>query len=181
MEPVTIRTKRLTLELCSVAHLESVWTAIEASRPELRQWMPWGDVTESDERAFLERAESAWRKDEGFLFLMFSDDAVAGGLSVNLDRQFSAGTIGYWIRSDLAGQGLVTEAATALVDWSFETLTLHRLELRAGIGNHGSIRVAEKLGFTRVGTLRQASRGVSGWHDCYVYDLLRDEWSRPHV
>ncbi len=181
MDPVTLRTNRLELTACSPKHLDSMWVGIEASLPELRLWMAWARGEKDDTKRFLERARDAWRKDDAFPFTIFLGGDAVGTVGLNrFDPLLSMGEVGYWLRSDLAGQGLMTEAVVLLVDWAFDQLKLHRLELHAATENHASIRVAEKVGFMKAGLLRDGSRSVDEWHDCFVYDLLEsDDRLRP--
>ncbi|MYY84852.1 GNAT family N-acetyltransferase [Streptomyces sp. SID335] len=66
------------------------------------------------------------------------------------------------------------EAARALCDWSWATLDVHRIEWWAMVGNTGSRAVAEKLGLTVEGTLRNRSIANGGKpHDWWVGGLLR--------
>jgi RimJ/RimL family protein N-acetyltransferase len=83
--------------------------------------------------------------------------------------------LGYWIRSDLAGRGLTTEAASAIVAFGFDVVGLHRIELHAAPGNAGSIRVAEKLGFQFEGLARHAGFAESRWQDMNIYGLLETD------
>ncbi len=46
------------------------------------------------------------------------------------------------------------------------------------MGNRGSERVAEKLGFSNEGTLREEVKVGSSWLDHTVWGLLEDEWRR---
>lgn len=158
-----------------------MWAAIEVSLPELKVWMAWARGEKDDTKGFLERASDAWQKDEAFPFTIFLGHEAIGSMGLNrVDRLQGMGEVGYWLRSDLAGQGLMTEAVVSLVDWAFEELKLHRLELHAAIENHASIRVAEKVGFKKAGLLRDGSRGLDQWYDCYVYELLEhDDRLRP--
>jgi RimJ/RimL family protein N-acetyltransferase len=80
--------------------------------------------------------------------------------------------LGYWLATTFTGRGLTTEAASAVVALGFEELSLHRIQLHAGTKNGASQRVAEKLGFKKMGMVREACRGADGFYDCYVYDLL---------
>ncbi|WP_307790184.1 GNAT family N-acetyltransferase [Streptomyces actuosus] len=75
---------------------------------------------------------------------------------------------------DQRGRGYSVEAARALRDWGWATLDVHRIEWWAMAGNTGSRAVAEKLGFTVLGTLR--NRGIANDgkpHDWWVGGLLR--------
>ncbi len=62
----------------------------------------------------------------------------------------------YW------GQGYVREVGAAIVTYAFETLGLHRLEIRTSPRNVRALRVAEALGFEREGLLRQNVRRPDG-------------------
>ena len=162
---------------------EDIWKAVEASLPELRPWMAWAPTADlASTRSFADGEARAWGS-SSWTFTILVDEDVAGG--VGLDRHdplLATAQIGYWIRSDLSGRGLMTEAAALVVDFAFRELKLHRLELHAAPANVGSIRVAEKLGFSRGGVLRDGSRGEAGFHDVLVFDLLEsDDRPKPPV
>ncbi|MDP9225362.1 MAG: GNAT family N-acetyltransferase [Actinomycetota bacterium] len=180
MERSTITTPRLRLAPSAVEHADSLWSAVEASLPELRRWMPWAsDDTYERNRDFLTMCENGWAKNEAWTFTIFEADRAAGTLGLaSFDVVLNSAELGYWLRSDLTGRGYMTEAAAALVEFGFGGLKLHRIELRAGVENYDSNRVAEKVGFQRGGVLRDGSRGEGGWYDCYAYDLLETD-ARP--
>jgi ribosomal-protein-serine acetyltransferase len=85
------------------------------------------------------------------------------------------GEVGYWLRTDRTGRGYATEAGAALIGWAFEELGAARLELRAGVENRASQRVAERLGFRREGRLRRGCPHPDGGYDCYLYGLLPED------
>lgn len=60
----------------------------------------------------------------------------------------------------------------------FEELGLHRIVIRAGVGNARSRAIPERLGFTRAGIAREAARGSGGFYDPVVSSLLEHGW-RP--
>ena len=152
---------------------------VEASLPELRPWMAWAPTADLKSTRSFARAEARAWGSSSWTFTILVDDAVAGGVGLNRhDPLLSSAQLGYWVRSDLAGRGLTTEAAGLAVDFAFRELNLHRLELHAAPGNLGSVRVAEKLGFSRGGLLRDGSRGEDGYHDVLVFDLLESD-DRP--
>jgi RimJ/RimL family protein N-acetyltransferase len=64
--------------------------------------------------------------------------------------------VGWWLRSDLWGQGLATEAARAAVAYCFEVVGFERLISAILPANERSIRVAEKVGFTLEGEFHHA-------------------------
>jgi len=66
----------------------------------------------------------------------------------------------------LWGQGIAYEAAETLMQHAQEYLAIRRFTLGCLTVNHGMIRLAEKLGFTREGTLNQAL-----WHEGEFRDV----------
>jgi ribosomal-protein-serine acetyltransferase len=154
-----------------------VWEAAQSSMVELRPWMAWAATPTLEEtERFASKAEDQWASGAAFHFSILENGSVIGGTSIEVRAPVERiGELGYWIRSDRCGRGFATEAAASLVDFAFEIIGLHRLELRAGVGNRASQRVAEKVGFQREGTLREASRGAESTYHSYLYGLLASD------
>jgi [ribosomal protein S5]-alanine N-acetyltransferase len=58
------------------------------------------------------------------------------------------------------GQGLITEAATAILEYAFKTPSLPRVVAEVDEGNAASVRTALRLGMTREPTSRSPSKPV---------------------
>jgi ribosomal-protein-serine acetyltransferase len=174
-----LRTPRLELRASSEEMFDGFWAAIEASLPALAPWMTWAvDPKPEHIRDFLRRAQEQWASGPDRPFTVFKDGVAAGQCSLDRVDPLARGCeIGYWLRSDLVGHGLMTEAASAVVDYAF-AMELHRVELRAGVDNYDSNRIAEKLGFRFEGVLREAGLGSGGHYDMNVHGLLRTD-ARP--
>ncbi len=173
----SLKSPRLSLEPTNPAYFEGFWRSVLESVDELRVWMPW--AVEPDEKValdFLTKAEHEWNEGLERHFTLFYQGEVCGQCSLDTaDAMYSSYEIGYWLRSDLCGRGLMTEAARAVVSFGFDEVGMHRIALLAGTENAASIRVAEKLGFKREGVLREACRGAGGFYDAYAYGLLRSD------
>jgi ribosomal-protein-serine acetyltransferase len=169
-----VATDRLLLEPIGPVHAEELWRATEASLPELRLWMFWAGSADPDStRAFAEEAEREWADGIAFHFAIRDRDGIAGGLGIEVPVPVRRlGELGYWVASGRAGRGYATEAGAAAVAFAFDAIGLYRLELRAGVENVASQRVAEKLGFRREGTLRRGCPLADGAYDGYLYGLL---------
>jgi len=70
----------------------------------------------------------------------------------------------------------MTEAVAAMVDHAFAEWGLNRVEIRLDVENARSRALAERLGFTREGVLRQAMWVARDFHDDAVYSMLAGEW-----
>jgi RimJ/RimL family protein N-acetyltransferase len=84
--------------------------------------------------------------------------------------------IGYALHRDFWGQGLMTEAARAVVQHSFSALGVQRVFAECRPENVGSIRVLEKLGMAREGHLRQNLSFKGRTWDTLIFGLLKNEW-----
>jgi ribosomal-protein-serine acetyltransferase len=63
-----------------------------------------------------------------------------------------------------------------MLDYLFDELGLHRVEIRCGTGNTRSCAIPERLGFTREGVLRQGEWVNDRWVDLVVWGMLEVEW-----
>ena len=101
---------------------------------------------------------------------------IAGSISLfHADWEVRSAEIGYGVRGDQRGQGYATEALRAVARWVLTEGGIQRAWLTANTDNTASVRVAEKAGFRREGTLRRAAAEEDGLHDLAVFALLDDE------
>jgi [ribosomal protein S5]-alanine N-acetyltransferase len=74
------------------------------------------------------------------------------------------------------GKGYGREAVGLLVDHVFASTAVERVGATCDIENVPSYRLLDGLGFRREGTLRSALYHHGGWHDVFVYGVIRAEW-----
>lgn len=74
------------------------------------------------------------------------------------------------------GRGYGTEALQLTLDYAFNELNLHRLQLTVFAYNEPAIALYEKLGFQREGVFREALQRDGQRHDVYLYGILAREW-----
>jgi ribosomal-protein-alanine N-acetyltransferase len=92
--------------------------------------------------------------------------------------------VGWIVVPSVWRQGLMTEAAPPVISHCFTQLNVHRIEARIEPNNLSSRRLAEKLGFTEDGVLRDRLCVAGEFRSIVMYSLLRPEWmirqgSRP--
>ncbi len=118
-------------------------------------------------------------------WLVFFDDGsgtgprLAGQLTVSgiLGGSASWGQIGYWVDQRLAGHGIIPTSVALAVDYCFQVIGLHRIEIAIRPENTRSLRVVEKLGFRPEG-LRPRYLHIDGeWRDHLVFALNAEEVS----
>jgi RimJ/RimL family protein N-acetyltransferase len=76
----------------------------------------------------------------------------------------------------LRGQGYGSEAMALVLDYAFDVVGVHRVELDVYAYNEGAIRAYERLGFVHEGRLREVLLWDGERHDALVMSLLRPEW-----
>ena len=85
--------------------------------------------------------------------------------------------LGYWLDAAMEGKGVVTQACRTMVRHAFEEHELHKVEISCATDNTRSRAVAERLGFSQEGILRQTDRLHDRYVDGVFYGLLVDEWN----
>ena len=175
-------TPRLTLRPFRRRDVDDLVTAVQASIPDLARWLPWAHAAYDKGEAlrFIRDSAAAWTEGRAFDFsirLTEGDTSHIGNISIwPISRRERSGEIGYWIRSDMAGKGIATEAAARVAQVGFEELGLHRITLRIAVGNRSSERVAEKLGFVQEGVLRKEVLVRGEWLDHTLWAMLEEEF-----
>jgi ribosomal-protein-serine acetyltransferase len=151
---------------------------IEANRAELMAWLPWAERQEPEAtRAFIRMSRKQMADNDGLQAAILDRGRIVGCIGYHrIDWAHRATGIGYWLSTDAQGKGIMTLAVTALLDWAFTTWGLHRVEIRAAVGNRRSRAIPERLGFHEEGTLRHAEFVSGRYLDHVVYSMLADEW-----
>jgi ribosomal-protein-serine acetyltransferase len=171
----------------TVAIAEAHFALVKANYERLGHWFPDAyqePPTLEDARASMERAGQGWL-DGRVLPLSLAvkaDDGwrLVGWVNLEIDRPARSAEVGYWLDAGFVGRGLVTKAVTALLDHAFGQLGLDRVGLRTVIDNTRSRSVAERLGFTQEGVLREYAAFPDERRDLVVYGLLAREWRQAN-
>ncbi|GAC1328911.1 MAG: hypothetical protein NVSMB17_04810 [Candidatus Dormibacteria bacterium] len=173
-----MRTERLVLEPTSPADVPALFLEIERSHRHLAEWLGWVDGNRMEHTlAYAIGAELAWQKGLAFNFTIHQAGMLVGVITLrrNPDQPLE-GNLGYWIAATAAGQGLMTEAAAAVVELAFRAAGMNRVELRAHVDNRASQRVAEKIGMLREGRVRGAlNLAAAGQQDAFLYGMPGDD------
>jgi len=86
--------------------------------------------------------------------------------------------IGFWLGKDYWGQGIMTEAAKALLEFSFVDLNLVKVHSGASPKNIGSWKVLDKIGMRRLCIMKKEYLTSLGkLEDMYYYEILKEEFN----
>jgi ribosomal-protein-serine acetyltransferase len=171
----------LTLHLARPELAEPVFKVVDAQRLYLRQWLPWVDGTTSVEDTQIFIRESMQHNTAGSrltTFMMVGDE-IAGSIGVvHFNKDHKKCEIGYWLREDLQGRGIMTKSCAGFIQHLFKKKDLHRIEILVAGGNRKSRAVPQRLGFTNEGTLRQSLLMYGQYLDVELFALLKNDWEQ---
>lgn len=108
-------------------------------------------------------------------FAIAVDDAAVGGISLHPgdDVERLTAEIGYWLGADLWGRGIMSDAVRATTAYGFRELGLERVFAVPFARNPASLRVLEKAGYVREGTMRRSAIKDGDILDQHLYAALR--------
>ena len=163
----TLQTARLVLRDLRPEDLDTV-TAL-AGNYEVSKWLvpvPY-PYSRADAEDFL-RLDIAGEL--GLLWVVIHNGSLIGAVSTGKE-------LGYWLGQPYWGEGYMTEAARAAVDMSFEISDMSEIRSSHFVGNEGSRRVLEKLGFLDVGGHVHFSNARQANVPGRSMLLTRDRWA----
>jgi ribosomal-protein-alanine N-acetyltransferase len=132
------------------------------------------DLVALFETGYRERSRIEWG-----VTLKGTDHRVIGDFGyANWSRAHRRAEVGYCLSRAHWRQGLAIEALTAIVAFGFHRMELHRIHACLWAENLASVRLLERLGFQREGTLRGEYWADGAFHDETLYALLRPEYFR---
>ena len=119
-----------------------------------------------------------FEKDEAlhFAITLRIDKNLIGGIALRLDQENENGEIGYWIGKPYWNRGYCTEAAKAVVAYSFEVLKLNRIHAKHFKRNTASGRVMQKIGMRYEGCFRQHVKKWDNFEDLMGYGMLKADY-----
>lgn len=119
------------------------------------------------------------RTGTGYGFGVFIDDRFAGEVNLSSVQRgpFQNAYIGYWIDEAQAGRGYIPEAVVLALQFAFDQMRLHRLQVSIIPRNVASNRVVEKLGLRFEGTAERYLEINGVWEDHCRYAITSEEWA----
>ncbi len=132
---------------------------------------------------YVSALNRAGRTGDNLMFGMFLDSEFIGQISVAniVYGSLRGASIGYWVAQAAAGRGVAPTAVALLMDYCFDVLRLHRIEINIRPHNAPSLRVAEKLQLRDEG-VREKYLHINGeWSDHRTFALTRDDFDGSMV
>ncbi|GAA1760265.1 GNAT family N-acetyltransferase [Agromyces humatus] len=189
-----LRTERLVLRPLEASHAADVF---EYQRlPEVIRYLPWPE--RDREQAYEHTAKRAAGRvlaadgDYVVFAIMLAGEPSAGDERAGVDSvgrvigdvmvrvsntQHAQLEIGWVLHPDFQGRGYAREGAGALVDFTFSTLSPHRIQAFLDVRNGASAALCERLGMRREAIILEEEYNDGEWTDTAIYGILRREWA----
>lgn len=174
--PETFTLSKITLRRPRLSDAEAIFEY--ASDPEIARYSDWPARTTIEPLIeSLRKRPQRWESGEEYYWVITlpTADRAIGGISCQIRGH--AAHFGYLVNRNYWGQGIATAAAQAIVNWAIAQPTIWRVWATCDTENIGSVRVLEKAGLIREGTLRRyAIRPALSQEprDAYIYSHIRD-------
>jgi len=168
-----LETERLSLRKPTLADVKAIARLANDRRiAEMTRRLPHPYLTD-DAVAFVSTLADAGGET---VFLIERDHQPVGMVGVDW-REAESPELGYWLGVEHWGQGYATEAARAVIDYTFEEFSVEHLVSGARVANPASRNILEKCGFQWSGVQlhRFEALGSSTPVDCFR--LNRSVWS----
>ncbi len=175
----TVETERLFLREFRFDDVKDLYEY--ASNPNVGPnagWTPHKNIQESESvlNMFM-RADNLWA------IVYKENHKVIGSIGLHDDilrsqiKDLKTRCLGYALSYDYWGMGIATEAVKAIQEYAFNVMKLDLLSVDHYPHNSRSMKVIEKCGFKREGTLRKARLSYRNEPvDIVTYSLLKEEW-----
>jgi aminoglycoside 6'-N-acetyltransferase len=119
---------------------------------------------------------------ESTRFTIVVEGAVAGLIQYweETEPKYRHAGIDLFVDPVLHGRGIGSEAVRQVVRTLIDERGHHRITIDPAVANVAAIRAYEKVGFRRVGVMRDAERDADGrgWHDSLLMELLASDLER---
>ena len=162
---------------------QELFSLVDENRAYLRRWLPWlDDVKSVDDELSLIRSLSEKKDDDFTFYIIRQFGNLVGVISLNwVDWSNRSFGLGYSISHSSAGQGIITNSCSRLMDHCFDDLKLHRSVIEAAVENYPSRAVAERLGMRIEGISKDREWLYDHFTDSSLYAITAPAWkSRNH-
>jgi RimJ/RimL family protein N-acetyltransferase len=171
--PFVLETERLLLRRPTLADVKAITTLINDLRVSINLRRVPHPYFEEDAIAFV-RAKADEPRNTSFL--IECESAAVGIVGVDWSEPDSP-ELGYWLGVEYWGQGFATEAARAVIDFTFEEFEIEHLCAGARVTNPLSRNILVKCGFQWMGVELHRFTALGSSTPVDRFKLSRGVWS----
>ena len=153
--PTNIETARLFLRPPTLQDAEWAFQNYTQDHDVTRYmtWRPHQDIEET--LTYLRRCVACWENETAFAWVLVrKENAELLGM-IEIRVQDWKADVGYVLKKSAWGNGYMSEALSAVVQWALAQPGIYRVWAVCDVDNAASARVMEKVGMQREGLLRR--------------------------
>lgn len=174
-----LETPRLFVRPFYQADLEA-FVAYRA-HPDVERYQSWADYTHEQGRALIESMQGLavgvpgqWYQ---FALENRADGTLVGDLALCVSKsEPREAEVGFSLAPEHQGNGYASEALPALLDYTFETLGLHRVVAITDALNLPAATLLERVGMRREGHFHDNIFFKGAWGSEFSFAVLEREW-----
>jgi [ribosomal protein S5]-alanine N-acetyltransferase len=173
----TIETARCRLRCPSADDLPQIFSATRfAGFNDGMQWEP--PVTIEELAEPLRENLRDWTAGTTYCFTIAdpTTDRLIGRIGIRKTARADVWNLGFWTHPEDQGQGYMTEAATAVIEFGFEDLGATKIEASYALWNKASKRTLEKVGMRIVRYIPHAFQKKGKWIEANKMEITKQEW-----
>ena len=183
MGTVKIETNRLILRRFTVKDVNAMYKNW-ASEDEVTKYLTWPTHTSVDvTHKVLEEWIPQYSETDYYnwaIELREIGEPIGNITAGKLDDEKASAFLGWCLGTRWWGQGIMPEAARAVLQYLFAEVEYNRIAAKHDSENVKSGRVMQKIGMTREGTFRASGKNNRGIVDEVYYSILREEFEKDH-
>lgn len=171
--------KNIFLKELEIEDAGHIFKAIDSQRVYLGEWLPFVEFTKTvkDSLDYVNSVVTMPEDCKEWQFAVFCGNDFAGLAGFKgTDRLNRKSEIGYWLREEFQGRGIMTDSVRALIRFGFSELDLNRIQIKCARNNVKSNKIPQRLGFTFEGIERDSEFVKDGvFRDANVWSLIKKD------
>ncbi|MDQ3253627.1 MAG: GNAT family N-acetyltransferase [Acidobacteriota bacterium] len=149
--------------------------------PVVARYQTWESYTEQQAMEVIAQQKSLAPGQPGtwftFAVALKEKQALIGHIALSVkESDEQQAEVGFTFSREYQGQGFAREAAVCVLDYSFNTLKLHRVMAVTDVENQRSVALLDRLGMRKEGHFIENIWFKGKWGSEYLYAILAEEW-----
>jgi [ribosomal protein S5]-alanine N-acetyltransferase len=169
----TLETERLILRQLAASDAQDAFLFM-SDEENVRYYdpKPMTQLKQAEESIERHRRRFAQQEALRWGITMKGENRVIGNGGYALDADNHLAVLSYILSKHYWNHGIMTEALTAMIQFGFEHLHVHRIEAQVAYPNLASARLLEKLGFQEEGRFRDRQYANKQFMDERMFALI---------
>jgi RimJ/RimL family protein N-acetyltransferase len=132
-------------------------------------------------RSFIEESKENPRNNFNLAISLRTDNSFIGSAGIRIEDNQQAASVGCSLTRKFQHSGIALEAMSAVVEFGFEKLRLHRIYAEIISENKAAIILCKKLGMRKEAEFIEHRHFKNRWWNTVVFALLNSEYQQIDI